>query len=136
MPNATPRPIAAGEPAPAQRVDEAFEAPAEAGEAPATAEAERPVQPIAPETKAAADENPAGESPPLEPVKSELEKSEPEPEPAPSLIGRYSSGGANYKIFADGSIEAETSEGTFKFASMADFKRYLLETKGNRHVGA
>ena len=30
-------------------------------------------------------------------------------------------------IFADGSIEAETAEGAFKFASMGDFKRYLAE---------
>ena len=45
----------------------------------------------------------------------------------PSLIGSYSSAGANYRIFADGSIEAETSEGTYKFASMSDFKRHLLE---------
>ena len=50
-----------------------------------------------------------------------------EPQGPPSLIGSYSSAGANYKIFADGSIEAETSKGTYKFASMNDFKRHLLE---------
>jgi hypothetical protein len=50
-----------------------------------------------------------------------------EPQGPPSLIGSYSSAGANYRIFADGSIEAETSEGTYKFASMSDFKRHLLE---------
>jgi hypothetical protein len=59
-----------------------------------------------------------------------------EPQGPPSLIGSYSSAGANYKIFSDGSIEAETGEGTFQFASMGDFKRHLLETKGNREVGA
>ena len=32
-------------------------------------------------------------------------------------------------IFADGSIEAETQEGTFKFASMGDFKQYLSDLK-------
>ena len=53
-----------------------------------------------------------------------------EPQGPPSLIGSYSSAGANYKIFSDGSIEAETSDGTFKFTSMADFKRHLIETKG------
>jgi hypothetical protein len=56
-----------------------------------------------------------------------IETSEEPPGP-PSIIGSYSSAGANYKIFSDGSIEAETSEGTFKFASMADFKRHLIET--------
>jgi len=48
---------------------------------------------------------------------------------APSLIGRYSAGGANYMIFNDGSIEAETKEGTFKFGSMIEFKRYLAERR-------
>ena len=47
-------------------------------------------------------------------------------------MGSYSSGGANYKIFADGSIEAELSEGTLKFASMSEFKGYLAEKKGDR----
>jgi len=60
----------------------------------------------------------------------------PEPKAPPSLIGSYSSAGANYRIYADGSIEAETSEGTFKFASMADFKRHLLQTKASREAGA
>ena len=30
-------------------------------------------------------------------------------------------------IFSDGSIEAETDEGAFKFASMGDFKQFLLD---------
>lgn len=81
------------------------------------------------EAPTAEDESPininrTGHLPSLETIETVLEQ--------PSLIGSYSSAGANYKIFADGSIEAETSEGTFKFASMADFKRHLLETKGNR----
>ena len=42
-----------------------------------------------------------------------------EPEAPPTLVGRYSAGGANYMIFSDGSIEAETENGAFKFASMA-----------------
>lgn len=53
------------------------------------------------------------------------------PEAPPSLVGRYSSGGANYMIFADGSIEAETPEGAFRFASMGEFKRYLAERTGD-----
>ena len=54
------------------------------------------------------------------------------PESAPALIGRYSSGGTNYLIFADGSIEAETAEGKFRFPSMGDFKRYLMDRKGRK----
>jgi len=82
------------------------------------------------ETLRAADESPininrAGHLPSLEAIETVLET----PEAPPSLIGSYSSAGANYKIFADGSIEAETNEGTFKFASMSDFKRHLVETK-------
>ena len=79
--------------------------------------------------------NRTGHLPSLETIETVLETPE-EPAGPPSLIGSYSSAGANYKIFADGSIEAETSEGTFKFASMSDFKRHLVEIKGNRQVGA
>jgi hypothetical protein len=53
------------------------------------------------------------------------------PEPAiaelapPTLVGRYGAGGANYSIFSDGSIEAETDQGAFKFASMTEFKAFI-----------
>ena len=79
--------------------------------------------------------NRSGHLPSLETIETVLETPE-EPQGPPTLIGSYSSAGANYKIFSDGSIEAETSEGTFQFASMSEFKRHLLETKGNREVGA
>jgi hypothetical protein len=89
----------------------------------------------APEDESPIKINRTGHLPSLEMIDTVLETPE-EPQGPPSLIGSYSSAGANYKIFADGSIEAETSEGTFKFTSMADFKRHLLETKGNGQVGA
>jgi hypothetical protein len=69
--------------------------------------------------------NRAGHLPSFDAIETVLET----PESPPSMIGSYSSAGANYKIFADGSIEAETSEGTFKFASMSDFKRHLADAK-------
>ena len=72
--------------------------------------------------------NRSGHLPSLEAIETVLETPE-EPHGPPSLIGSYSSAGANYKIFSDGSIEAETGEGTFQFASMSDFKRHLTETK-------
>lgn len=53
-----------------------------------------------------------------------------EPEPSPTLVGRYTAGGANYMIFSDGSIEAETENGAFKFASMGEFKAYLAGARG------
>lgn len=86
----------------------------EAGEPPAEADEER------------VDENRAEDSLALGEVEHAIET----PEAPPSLIGRYSSGGANYMIFADGSIEAETADGTFKFASMSDFKQHLAD-RGN-----
>jgi hypothetical protein len=92
------------------------------------------------EARGAEDESPininrSGHLPSLEAIETVLETPA-EPQGPPSLIGSYSSAGANYKIFSDGSIEAETDEGTFQFASMSEFKRHLLETKGNREVGA
>jgi hypothetical protein len=73
--------------------------------------------------------NRSGRLPSLETIETVLETPE-EPQGPPSLIGSYSSAGANYKIFSDGSIEAETGEGTFQFASMSDFKRHLVERRG------
>jgi hypothetical protein len=35
-------------------------------------------------------------------------------------------------IFSDGTIEAETEQGAFKFASMGDFKAYLGGRQGRR----
>jgi hypothetical protein len=70
--------------------------------------------------------NRSGHLPSLETVETTIDTPE-EPQGPPSLIGSYSSAGANYKIFADGSIEAETNEGRYQFASMSDFKRHLAE---------
>ncbi|MGD0641870.1 MAG: hypothetical protein ABSC22_14070 [Roseiarcus sp.] len=64
------------------------------------------------------------------PTMATIEHALGEPEAAPTLVGHYSAGGANYKIFSDGSIEAETESGAFKFASMADFKAYLAGARG------
>ena len=104
----------------------------EVSAAPLTSHAER--LEIADEAPGVEEESPinfnrSGHLPSLETVETVLETPE-EPQGPPSLIGSYSSAGANYKIFSDGSIEAVTSEGTFRFASMSDFKRHLSETKG------
>jgi hypothetical protein len=106
------------EPAPAE----------EAVFAPAAIEAEAPEsvdEPVVAEDESPININRAGHLPSLDAIETVLET----PETPPNMIGSYSSAGANYKIFADGSIEAETSEGTFKFASMSDFKRHLVEAK-------
>ena len=90
-----------GEPAPAAPVVEP---------APVVEAAEEPIN-----------ENRVGRLPSLAGIEHALQ----EPEAAPSLVGRYSAGGATYMIFSDGSIEAETEQGAFKFASMSEFKAHL-----------
>jgi len=115
--------------APASEVaqpEEVLAAPAVEADAPGSLGA-----PLAPEDESPININRAGHLPSLETVETALET----PQAPPSLVGSYSSGGANYKIFADGSIEAELSEGTLKFASMSEFKGYLVEKKGDRQAG-
>ena len=102
-------------------------APAEHGSAaPMAIETSAPDETPAGESESPININRTGHLPSLDTSETVLETPE-EPQGPPSLIGSYSSAGANYRIFADGSIEAETSEGTYKFASMSDFKRHLLE---------
>ena len=103
------------------QAEEVFAAPV-ATEAEST---ESPAEAVAPEDESPININRAGHLPSLEAIETSMETQD----APPSLVGRYSSGGANYKIFADGSIEAELREGTFKFASMSDFKRHLAEAK-------
>ena len=92
---------------------------AAAAEAPPALEAEGEPE----ETEGPVNENRAGHLPTLDEIERAIET----PEAPPTLIGRYASGGAKYMIFSDGSIEAETEEGAFKFASMGDFKQFLLD---------
>jgi hypothetical protein len=65
-------------------------------------------------------ENRKGHLPSLEASEPVVAESDP-----PTLVGRYGAGGANYSIFSDGSIEAQTEQGAFKFASMTDFKAFI-----------
>ena len=55
--------------------------------------------------------------------------SEPEPQqeaaPAPTIVGRYSSGGSDFTLYSDGSIDAQTDQGLFHFASMADLRAHI-----------
>ncbi len=44
---------------------------------------------------------------------------------APTVVGRYESGGATYVLFSDGTIEVETETGTHRFASMEELKAYI-----------
>lgn len=71
---------------------------------PVQAEAE-PVEDEAPQEPRFEDEQPAGQ-------------------PA-AIIGTYNSGDNRYVMFSDGSIEAETPEGLFRFASLDELKEFI-----------
>ncbi len=125
-----PSPSAAREPAfadaPAAREPAFADAPAAREPAFADAPAAIEVEPNAPAADEPVNENRSGHLPTIAAIEHALG----EPEPAPTLVGRYSAGGANYMIFSDGSIEAETKNGAYKFASMSDFKAYLAGARG------
>ena len=63
------------------------------------------------------------------PVDHDLEPmAEPAPPVAssdPAVIGRYESDGTAYTMYADGSIEAQSDAGIYRFASMADLKAFI-----------
>ena len=80
------------------------------------------------QTEEPVNENQAGHLP----TPGEIERAIETPEAPPTLIGRYTSGGANYMIFSDGTIEADTDQGAFKFGSMGDFKRFLLDRNASK----
>src|SRR5208283_279346 len=96
-------------------------------------EPEQAEAPIGEEPRADGDGVPEETEEPLNENRAgEIERAIETPEGPPTLIGRYTSGGANYMIFSDGSIEAETDEGAFKFASMGDFKKFLLDRNASK----
>jgi hypothetical protein len=66
------------------------------------------------------------EPPPPEP---EVRRAEPPPEVRPAataaVIGRYEADGTSYVMYSDGSIEAQSAAGIYRFASMAELKAYI-----------
>jgi hypothetical protein len=53
-----------------------------------------------------------------------------EPQAGPHIVARYSAGGAQYVIYSDGAIEAETEAGGMRFASMNELKAYIANQNG------
>ena len=45
--------------------------------------------------------------------------------PKPEVIGHYEAHGAHYTMYADGSIEAETQHGVYRFGSIEELKRFI-----------
>jgi hypothetical protein len=69
----------------------------------------------------------AAEAP--EPEPPVVESEDPPPAaastPATTVIGRYEADGTSYVMYADGSIEAQTYSGIYRFASMAELKAFI-----------
>ena len=104
-------------------IDPAAPAPEASPETPADLsghEAE-PVHEVAPEPEAAAEAAPPAQNAPAQEEPAQA----PEAAPEPGVLGRYSSGGSDYTLYSDGSIDAQTQEGLFRFASMAELRAYI-----------
>jgi hypothetical protein len=84
--------------APAQEAP--VETPAEAS-GPDASPTTEPVHEVAPEPDASAEAAPSAE------VATAQEASAPEAAPEPGVLGRYSSGGSDYTLYSDGSIDAQ-----------------------------
>ena len=98
--------------APAQEGQE--EAPASENEAP-------PADEAASKAEAPAEAAPVEES--ATTAEEAAQASEPVAEPG--VLGRYSSGGSDYTLYSDGSIDAQTEHGLFHFASMAELRAHI-----------
>lgn len=48
-----------------------------------------------------------------------------EAEPRPAIMGQYEANGARYIMYVDGSIDAETSHGVYRFKSMEELKHFI-----------
>jgi len=63
------------------------------------------------------------------PAQATAPEPEPKPEapvsPAPTIIGRYSSGGSDFTLYSDGSIDAQTDQGMFHYGSMAELRAHI-----------
>jgi hypothetical protein len=61
-----------------------------------------------------------------EPAPSDDEaRQEAEPEGPPTVVGTYNSGDNHYIMYSDGSIEAETPQGNYRFASLDELKEFI-----------
>ena len=63
-----------------------------------------------------------GEEPPAPAVEADTER---QSAAEPQIIGHYDAHGAHYTMYSDGSIDAETPHGVYRFASMEELKRFI-----------
>ena len=96
---------------------------------PETAETEARVEPVFEEAEAASEPLDEAE----EAVSGDETEAVPEPpRPATSdegVVGAYQVGDTHFTMYADGSIQARTPDGEYKFASMDELKTYLASEK-------
>jgi hypothetical protein len=52
-------------------------------------------------------------------------ETEGEPGPAPTIVGSYNAGDNRYVMYSDGSIEADTPRGVFRFGSLDELKQFI-----------
>jgi hypothetical protein len=97
--------------------------------------ARNPVFPAADADEPRIEDAPARTFPPVREPEAEpqsaAEQEIPPPSPAdpgaepPTIIGSYNSGDNRYVMFSDGSIEADTPDGVFRFASLDELKEFI-----------
>jgi hypothetical protein len=68
---------------------------------------------------------PESEPPKPDWATDKADEAPPSPAGRPTVIGTYNSGGNRYVMFSDGSIEAETPDGTFRFGSLDELKEFI-----------
>ncbi|MBZ6076362.1 hypothetical protein [Microvirga puerhi] len=66
----------------------------------------------------------------MKPVEERAEEAASEPAGARTIIGSYNSGDNRYVMFSDGSIEAETPQGLFRFKSLDELKEFISTGQG------
>jgi hypothetical protein len=135
-------PVAASAPAPVggSERDEPVRPAISVADEPATspAEAARPSQNDEEDAPFASADPVVPDTPAAEPLRlAEGESSGDEPAPKTdtpeasasgegvTVIGTYTSGGNRYVMFSDGSIDAETPDGTFRFQSLDELKAFI-----------
>ncbi|MGO4665850.1 DUF308 domain-containing protein [Bosea sp. 2RAB26] len=96
---------------------------------PETTEAESRIEPVFEETEAEGEPLDEAE----EAISGEETETVPEP-PGPAtsdegVVGAYQVGDTHFTMYADGSIQARTPDGEYKFASMDELKTYLASEK-------
>jgi hypothetical protein len=127
----------AQQPAPTAPETEQAEAPVEVEPVSAILEEtpfELPPEEAAPETFEAHEEQASRRDLNLEPEPEPQPATEPEPQPEPqpeaeppatAVVGHYEAHGARYTMYADGSIDAVTPHGVYRFPSMDELKRFI-----------